>query len=73
MELRLVQMRDTLAAPPTSAAKSKGGHRGSRPGRGGDGDSDSDETLSNGSSPNDIVPKEEGMLEYHQHASVLPA
>ena len=62
MELRLVQMRDTLAAPPLSASKSKGAHRGSRPGRGGDGGSDSDETLSNGSNPNDIVPKEEGIL-----------
>lgn len=55
-----MQMRDTLAAPPPSASKSKGAHRGSRPGRGGDGNSDSDETLSNGSSPNDVVPKEEG-------------
>lgn len=53
-------MRDTLAAPPLSAAKSKGAHRGIRAGRGGGGDSDSDETLSNGSNPNDVVPKEEG-------------
>ena len=60
MELRLVQMRDTLASPPSgSAAKSKVAHRGVRPGRGGDGDSDSDE--SNDSSPNDVIPKEEGI------------
>lgn len=68
MELRLVQMRDTLAAPPPSASKSKGAHRGSRPGRGGDGESDSDETLSNGSNPNDVVPKEEGMLVLSIHS-----
>ena len=63
MELRLVQLRDTLTAPVSSAAKSKGAHRGTRAGRG-DGDSDSDETLSNGSNPNDIVPKEEGTLKH---------
>ena len=63
-----MQMRDTLAAPPLSASKSKGAHRGSRPGRRGDGGSDSDETLSNGSNPNDIVPKEEGM----QHCWYIP-
>ena len=59
MELRLVQMRDTLSTPLHSATKSKGNQRGSRGGRG-EGDSDSDDTLSNGSNPNDIVPKEEG-------------
>lgn len=60
MELRLVQLRDTLSAP-LSAVKSKGSHRGGRAGRG-DGGSDSDETLSNGSNPNDVVPKEEGTI-----------
>lgn len=59
MELRLVQMRDTLTAPTLSAMKSKGTHRGGRTGRGA-GEIDSDETLSDGSNPNDVVPKEEG-------------
>lgn len=57
MELRLVQLRDTMSAPHLSTVKKKGGNRKS-----GDGDgSDSDDTL-NGSNPNIAVPKEEGTI-----------
>ena len=56
-----MQLRDTLSSPLPTAVKPKGTQRGSRGGRG-DAGSDSDETLSNGSNPNDVVPKEEGIL-----------
>ena len=58
MELRLVQLKDTLAAPPLSTVKLKGGLRKSGV-SGEEGGSDSDDTL-NGSNPNIAVPKEEG-------------
>ena len=53
MELRLVQMRDTRAAPMLTTV-SKSSLR-----RHNDGGSDSDETVNEGSGPN-VVPKEEG-------------
>ena len=55
MELRIVQLRDSLSAPPLASVG-----RGRSGSRGASADStDSDETLSEGSNPN-LVPKEEG-------------
>lgn len=58
MEMRVIQLRDTLSAPPLSSmSKEKRSSRGSGAAAN---DSESDETLSEGSNPNLIIPKEEG-------------
>lgn len=56
MELRVIQLRDSLTAPPLSSIVGKG--RGSSKGVSAN-DSDSDETINDGSNPN-LIPKEEG-------------
>ena len=60
MELRIIQLRDTLAAPPLASIMGKG--RGSSKGASAN-DSDSDETINDGSNPN-LIPKEEGKIDY---------
>ena len=56
MELRIIQLKDTLSAPPLSSVMSKG--KNSSQGASAN-DSDSDETISEGSNPN-LIPREEG-------------
>ena len=55
MELRLVQIRDTRAAPMLTTVSKTSFRRHKKNGR-----SDSDESVSGGSSPN-VIPKDEGV------------
>ena len=55
MELRLVQIRDTRAAPMLATVSKTSFRRHKKNGR-----SDSDESVSGGSSPN-VIPKDEGV------------
>ncbi len=60
MELRIIQMKDSLSAPPLSSIPGKGGRGTSRGATAND--SDSDETISD-ENP-DINPKEEGKTDF---------
>jgi hypothetical protein len=58
MELRIVQLRDSLSAPPlASLGPGKGGSRGAAAT-----DSDSDDTVSEEDNDHNLIPKEEGNL-----------
>ena len=68
MELRIIQMRDSLSAPPLSSLAAGKGGRGNSRGAAAN-DSDSDETISD-DNPN-VTPKEEGKKGDRVLASIL--